>query len=1125
MSQFGFLSLEWPDIAGDANRAEALASSDPRAAAFYTRRALELAMAWLYKFDGRLKLPYQDNLSALIHEPSFRTVAGDAIFYKARFLKECGNKAVHGEKPVSEADARTAVGELFHFAFWLARTYTRGEKPADSQKFDPGKLPRPMAQIAKLTLDQLRKREAELRERDEKLAEVLADRAKLSAELQQAREAVAAALAANAKTPDTHDYNEAATRDRFIDLLLREAGWNPDGLDVAEYPVTDMPYGTGQGFVDYVLWGDDGKPLALVEAKRTRHSALKGQEQAKLYADCLEAMHGQRPVIFCSNGYEHWIWDDARYPPREVQGFYKKSELALLIQRRTTRRRLADAAPDERIVERPYQHRAIRRIAEAFEVDQRKALVVMATGAGKTRTVIALVELLMRCSWAKRVLFLADRTALVNQAVGAFKAHLPSGAPVNLLTDKTAEGRVFVSTYPTMMTLIDEQDGAARRFGPGHFDLVIVDEAHRSIYRKYRAIFDWFDSLLVGLTATPKDEIDRNTYGLFDLETGVPTDAYSLEEAVRDGYLVPMRAVSVPLRFPTRGISYDQLSEEEKEDWDDKEWGEDGAPDRVEAQAVNKWLFNADTVDKALAHLMTNGQHVEGGDRLGKSIVFARNHAHAAFIQERFDVHYPHLKGSFARVIDFQVDYAQSLIDGLSQPSKTPHLAISVDMLDTGIDVPEVVNLVFFKPVRSKTKFWQMIGRGTRLRPDLFGPGRDKQFFSVFDFCQNLEYFSHDAPAAEGAVAESLTARLFRTRLDVVGAIDERRRAAVGRDADAETMLRDELAETLRAEVAAMNVDNFIVRPKRRLVEGFAEAAPWLDLGEEVRHELAEHVAGLPSERDPERQEAKRFDLLMLNLQLCVLGPGVGFRSLKEQVVGLAAALEEQASIPTIREQLAFLAELQTDEWWQDVTLGMLENARKRLRGLVHLIEKAKRALIFTDFADEIEEAVTVALERFGAPDEFAKFRAKVRHFLLAHRDHVTLVKLRTNRQLTASDLEELERMLAESGAGTAEDIAQAKAVSAGLGLFVRSLVGLDRAAAKEAFAAFLAGGTWTANQIQLVETIIDHLTENGIMDAERLYDSPYTDFSPRGVEGVFADAAIDALCIVLDDVKRRAAA
>jgi type I restriction enzyme R subunit len=385
--------------------------------------------------------------------------------------------------------------------------------------------------------------------------------------------------------------------------------------------VAGMPNNLGKGFVDYVLWGDDGKPLALVEAKRTRKDANVGQQQAKLYADCLQTQFGQRPIIFYSNGYEHWLWDDANYPPRSVQGFFKKDELELLIQRRTSRKKLGEAVINADIIERYYQSRAVRRIGVTFEVDnQRKALLVMATGSGKTRTVIALADVLMRCNWAKRILFLADRVALVKQAVNAFKTHLPDSSPVNLVTEKNTEGRVFVSTYPTMMGLIDDSADGQRRFGVGHFDLIIIDEAHRSVYQKYRAIFDYFDCLLVGLTATPKDEIDHNTYGLFDLESGMPTDVYALDDAVAEGYLVPPKAISVPLKFQRKGIKYAELTEEEKERWDAIEWAEDGTvPDAVDSAALNKWLFNTDTVDKVLEHLMTRSEKVAGGDPIHRT--------------------------------------------------------------------------------------------------------------------------------------------------------------------------------------------------------------------------------------------------------------------------------------------------------------------------------------------------------------------------------------------------------------------------------------------------------------------------------------------------------------------------
>ncbi|MFZ5491926.1 MAG: DEAD/DEAH box helicase family protein [Pseudomonadota bacterium] len=1137
MSQFAFLAREWPAVFEAAARAEAAVHADPRTACFYARRALELVVTWAYKHDAALRLPYQDNLSALIHEPSFKQAAGEAVFGKARVINTLGNRAVHGQRGIPFDDALAAVRELFHVAYWLARTYGRTGRPAPDLAFQAAALPRP-APAAAQTAEQLQALAARLREQDENLAALLADKTALDAELERLRAEVTAAKQAAAAQPDTHDYSEAETRDTFIDLLLREAGWPLDQPRDREFEVGGMPNKEGKGFVDYVLWGDDGRPLGLVEAKRTRRDARAGQQQAKLYADCLERQFGQRPLIFYSNGYEHWLWDDTCYPPRRVQGFYKKAELELAIQRRETRRALAEAPISATIVERHYQTRAIRRIAEAFERDHdRKALLVMATGAGKTRTVIALTELLLRCNWAKRVLFLADRVALVNQAVNAFKAFLPDASPVNLVTEKAAEGRVYVSTYPTMMGLIDEASDGQRRFGVGHFDLVIVDEAHRSVFQKYRAIFDYFDALLVGLTATPKDEVDRNTYGLFDLEDGVPTDAYGLDEAVRDGFLVPPRAVSVPLKFQREGIRYDDLSDEDKDQWDALEWDEDGAvPDRVEAEAVNRWLFNTDTVDKVLEHLMTRGLKVAGGDRLGKTILFARSQAHAEFIAERFDANYPHLKGEFARVITFKTEYAQSLIDAFSARDKAPHIAISVDMLDTGIDVPEVVNLVFFKPVRSKTKFWQMLGRGTRLCPDLFGPGQNKDGFFVFDYCQNLEYFSQDLPGTEGAVGASLGKRLFDARLELIGALDhwaETAGAPQIKDAtpappghpESEQEVRAQTVVLLHKEVAAMNLDNFVVRPHRRLVEQYAGLEAWDELAPDARSGLSREVAGLPSALTAEPEEAKRFDLLILYLQLALLRAEPGFERLRKRVVEIAGLLEEKAAIPMVQAQLDLIQEVQTDVWWQDITVPLLETARRRLRALVQFIDRQQRKPVYTDFEDSLGDEAAVNLPGFAAGTDLARFRDKARAFLRAHLDHVAIQKLRRNRPLTVSDLVELERMLAESGLGGPEEIRRAAEESHGLGLFVRSLVGLDRAAAKEALAAFIAGKTLSGNQLTFLDMVVDHLTEHGVLEAARLYESPFTDISARGPDGVFESAQVDALLAVIEQMHRNACA
>ncbi len=1138
MSNFAFLESEWLALFESAHKAEELANGDARASCFYARRTLELAVAWMYAHDPALRRPYQDSLSALIHEPSFKATVGEALFTKARLVKDLGNLAVHSTRKVSSADAINALRELFHLCYWLARTYGRKARPSPGQAFSTALLPE-AAGAAPQSAEQLQKLEASLQERDARLAAAIKEQAALSDELKKLQAEVAAAKKANAAEPDTHDYDEAHTRKAFIDVLLKEAGWNLNPAVNFEVEVTGMPNNEGKGFVDYVLWGDDGKPLGLIEAKRTTRNPTVGQQQAKLYADCLEQMYGQRPVIFYSNGYEHWLWDDMAYPPRPVQGFYKKAELELTVQRRSSRKNPTEIPIDPAIVERYYQTRAVRKVGQHFDLDrQRRALLVMATGSGKTRTVIALVKVLMESNWAKRVLFLADRVALVNQAVNAFKKHLPDAAPVNLVTDKHTDGRVFVSTYPTMMGLIDDMASGQRRFGVGHFDLIVIDEAHRSVYQKYGAIFNYFDSLLVGLTATPKDEIDHNTYGLFGLEDGVPTDAYGLDEAVADGHLVPPVAISVPLKFQREGIRYADLSDEEKERWDELEWDEDGnVPDEVNAEALNKWLFNEDTVDKVLATLMVHGQKVAGGDRLGKTIVFAKNNDHADFIARRFDANYPHYKGAFARVVTYKTEYAQSLIDDFSKPDKAPHIAISVDMLDTGIDVPEVVNLVFFKAVRSKTKFWQMVGRGTRLCPDLFGPDDDKKNFFLFDFCQNLEFFSQNPDFKEGAASEPLGMRLFKARLEMVAELDARMPATpvagnviddVGLPAwDTHLTLQDvreATANLLHQQVAAMNLDNFVVRPKRQYVERYAQPLAWRKLTAEARHELETQVAGLPTAMVDEDEEAKRFDMVVLRTQLSVLQAGTDFAGLKDKIQKIASALEEQVAIPAIKAEMVIIQAVASDEWWEDVTLPMLELARRRLRALIKLIPKGQKKIVYTDFEDALGDPETVHLPQVTAGLNMAKFKEKARAFLREHEAHVSLQRLRRNQPLTAMDLAELEKMLLQAG-GSKALIEEASAQSHGLGIFIRSLVGLDREAAMQAFSEFLQGGSASANQIEFVNLIVEELTQTGVMEPSRLFESPFTDVNAQGPLGVFPPAKVTQIVQVLDGIRERAVA
>ena len=1099
-ANFAFLAQEFPHVAESASYAEHHVHGDPRASCFHARHALERLVKRVYKVEKTLSPPRVTNLDAYLGEPAFRAIVPEVVWQKAEYIRQAGNVAVHGNRTPTPEQALNVVRELAHVLYWAGRTYLRkGAESLQGKTYDESLVPTPAPGATPAGVEELDTLKRQLDAADDARKEI-------EGELEALRERLAAIKAENETVPETRDWNEGTTRRLIIDLALQRAGWPLDQEHDREYEVTGMPSPSGVGYADYVLWGDDGKPLAVVEAKKTTVDPAAGRQQAKLYADCLEAMHGRHPIIFCTNGYETHLWDDQAYAPRVVAGFYKKDELASLLHRRTHREPLDVTRVKNAIAGRYYQKRAIGSIGEQLGQARRKALLVMATGSGKTRVAIALVDLLQRAGWVKRALFLADRISLVNQAVGAFKAHLPESSPVNLVTEKDKAGRVYVCTYPTMMGLIDETTGAEARFGVGHFDLVIIDEAHRSVYQKYGAIFRYFDSLLVGLTATPRDQVDRNTYELFDLEPGVPTDAYELATAVADGYLVPPKVQQVDLRFPREGIDYDSLSEEEQAQWESLDWGDDegggGLPERVDASAINSWLFNDDTVDKVLQHLMEHGHTVDGGDRLAKTIVFARNHAHATFIEERFNRHYPRYAGHFARVIDHYATYPQSLLDDFSRKDRAPHIAISVDMLDTGVDVPEVANLVFFKPVWSRIKFWQMIGRGTRLCPDLFGPGEDKHDFRVFDFCFNFDFFREQPEGIEPGGGVPLGARLFRSRVRLLASVQ-----AVP-DLDPEAALAGALATALHREVAAMNRENFIVRMQLEAVERFRRRESWERLTASDVEVLQSEVAGLPSETEADDIESRLFDLTALKMQLAFAEGDTGtFERHRRRVVEIAMLLEEKSAIPAVASQLTYLASVQESAFWEGIALDGLEELRMRLRGLAPFLDRKTRPIVYTDFRDEItavrEDAAVYLPKMTGA-----EYEKKVQEYLRNHLDHIVIHRLRTNQPLTATDLRGLEQTLVEIGEDDGRTLLTgllARSDAPSLAHFVRSMVGMDRAAAQAVFSEFLSIRSLTTPQIRFIEMVIDQLTARGVMEPSALYEAPFSSVHAGGPEALFA--------------------
>ncbi len=1074
----------------------------PATCAILTRRALELAVKWVYSFDSALKVPYQDNLSSLIHDNGFLSIIDEDLLPLLRYIVKLGNVAVHTNSMITREEAILSLHNLHQFVSWIDYCYSDEYTATD---FDESLLP--IGEEKRERPEELKDLYERLSSKDKRLEEMMKENEQLRALLTAKREA---------NTKEYHfqvdELSEWETRKKYIDLDLKLAGWEFKKDVIVEYPVVGMPNQEGVGYVDYVLFGDNGKPIAVIEAKRTTADPNKGKQQAKLYADCIEKMHGQRPIIFYTNGFETYIWDDLNYPARRVSGFYNKEELSLLIDRRTMKKPLKNVQINDNITNRYYQKEAVLAVCDALENKRRKALLVMATGSGKTRTAISIVDVLTRHNWVKNILFLADRKTLVTQAKNSFSHLLPNLTLCNLLDNKDnpEESRMVFSTYPTMMNAIDEakrKDGK-RLFTVGHFDLIIVDESHRSIYKKYRAIFDYFDAILLGLTATPKDEIDRNTYEVFDLENGVPTYAYELDQAVQDGYLVDYRTIETKLKFLEDGIHYDELSDEEKERYEetfDDEVGED-----IDSTALNEWLFNDDTIDTVLRDLMEKGIRVEGGDKLGKTIIFAKNHRHAERIVERFDQLFPEYKGGFARVIDYSVNYYQTLIDDFSDRNKWPQIAVSVDMLDTGVDIPEVVNLVFFKKVRSKSKFWQMIGRGTRLCKDLFGVGQDKTHFLIFDYCGNFAFFRENPKGIEGKAVESLTERLFNAKIEIIKELQH-----LQYQEEEYIAYRNELIDEVLAEINKLNEENFRVRQHIQYVHKFKNRTKWDSLTAIDVNEIKEHLSPLivPLNDD---ELAKRFDLLMYTIELAKLQTKNATKPIRS-VIRTAEALSKLGSIPQVMEQKYIIEKVQTEEFWSEADIFELEAVREALRDLVKFLEKETQKIYYTNFKDQVLE-VKENGPMFTVND-LKNYRKKVEPYLHEHRDQMAIYKLRNNKKLTVQDVKTLEHILWNE-LGTQEDY-QREFGDTPITKLVRQIVGLDPQAANEAFSEFLSSERLNIQQSRFVKLIVDYFVKNGVMDKRVLQEEPFK--TVGSIVELFQDNMDDARRIIsiIDGINR----
>ena len=1078
MTNFDFLTKDkrFDTFSSVAIAAEKTLHIDLSTCIINCRRAMEMAVKWMYSVDGDLAMPYDDRLVCLMNNEDFREIVGNDIWLRMKLIRELGNNATHTGKKVTREQAELCLENLFVFLDFVAYCYS--ESYSENQ-FNKDLLGLTVEEALEFVSD------AEI-----DLKSLIAENESLKAELTARREEQQQTY-----VPKPLDISEYKTRKIYIDAMLDDAGWT-EGKDwINEHELPGMPNKSEVGFADYVLFGDDGKPLAVLEAKRTCVDVSKGRQQAKLYADLLEKKFGRRPVIFLSNGFDTRITDNL-YPERRVATVYSKRDLEKLFNLQTMRTSLNHVVVDKAIAGRYYQEGAIKAVCDSFDKkNRRKALLVMATGSGKTRTVIALCDVLLQHGWVKNILFLADRNSLVTQAKRNFVNLLPDLSVTNLCEEKdNYNAHCVFSTYQTMMHCIDSvKDEKGKLFTCGHFDLVICDEAHRSIYNKYRDIFNYFDAPLVGLTATPKDEIDKNTYEVFELENGVPTYGYELADAVKDGYLVDYMSVETKLKFIEQGIVYDDLSDADKEAYEATFTHDGEMPESIGSAALNEWIFNEDTIKEVLSVLMTNGIRIDYGQKIGKTIIFAKNHRHAEKIFEVFNKEYPHLNG-YAKVIDNKINYAQSAIDEFSDAKKLPQIAISVDMLDTGIDVPEVVNLVFFKKVMSKAKFWQMIGRGTRLCPGLLD-GEDKKMFYIFDFCGNFEFFRMGGKG-RSANQIALQGAIFSLKSQIVFKLQD-----IDYQTDELIQFRKELVDDMVRKVRELNKENFAVRQHLKYVELYANPDNYTPLTYADTLIIADELAPLitPDEDDP---KAMRFDALMYGIELAYL-VGKKYNRARSDLFKKVAGVASVANIPEIMVQSELINKILHTDYVDTAGINEFEHIRKSLRDLIKYIPY-DGAIYNTNFDDEILSIDWNESELEN--DDLKNYKAKAEFYVRQHQDNEVISKLKSNIPLNTDDVKVLEQIL-WSEVGSKADY-EAEYGEKPLGEFVREIVGLDMTAAKEAFAEFLDNVNLDSRQIYFVNQIIEYIVHNGLMkDLSVLQESPFTD--KGSVVEVFADLTV----------------
>lgn len=1113
MANFDFLTYDknYSAFSQMAIQAELQYNRNTVFAAFAARKSLEQAVKWMYSVDPELHKPYDDSLKALLYEPTFINTVPSNIRNDIHLVRKIGNSGVHDTYVIEKKYVLLSLKALFNFLNWLDYTYGADYK---QRTFSEDAIPKNKVIVAikKPSQDELQKYKDEIESKDNTIEELKKQLAEAISSIQNNKD-----HPSNKPELKIEDLSEFQTRKMFIDEDLKTLGWRIDQVQVVEeYKVDDMEGIPGKtGYIDYALFGKDGSPLAVVEAKKTTKDPNIGKQQAVLYADCLERKFGRRPFIFYTNGFETFFWDDSQYVPRSVSMIFAMADLQKLMDRRNLLVDLNHVKINTEISGRPYQMKAIRSICAEMEKRIRKFLLVMATGTGKTRTAISIVDVLSRGHYVSNVLFLADRIQLVEQAYDAFRENCPDVTVCNLLDAKDkAENkgaRIVFSTYPTILNAIDTEknkDGN-RTFTPAHFDLIIIDEAHRSIFKKYRAIFEYFDAYLVGLTATPRRDVDKSTFEFFELQDDVPTDVYEYETAVAANYLVPYHAIEKTSTFLDEGINKENLSDDDLEKVRRQEEESEAPFEEIPPKAINEYVFNEDTTRQVLEDLMTKGIRT-GGDKLGKTIIFAYNKNHAQHIVDTFDKFWPQYKGKMCQRIVCDDSKVKSTIKEFKKSDSQLQIAVSVDMLDTGVDIPEVVNLVFYKKIRSKIKFWQMIGRGTRLAPNLVctdetGSYVGKKYFYIFDYLRNFEFFREEKNGIEGASGKSVSERIFAHKCSVIKLLQD------SAWADQKFLdYRDQLVSEVHAQISALNTKLTPVHLVLKHVLKFQNEKNFECLTDEDVMNLTKHIAPLVFNGELD-QYAKGFDNFcygIMELQLSEQPINL-YRS---KIKAVAEKLLSKTSIKAVRDHLPRLQHLSVSSYYDGLSVLDYEEIRKEIRDLAQFSVDTGHDSIFVDFGDTVTNVDVPAGAQNPTPaDNFEEYKKKVDAYLSEHMKDEAINKLRTNQPLTKDDFESLNHIFKEELGN--EKMFNELSEGRSLGIFIRWATKMDKDSINDYFAEFINDANMNSMQIEFVQRLINIIVEQGEINMDALmkgrapFDRPkfFTLFGTEAQNRIFA--------------------